>query len=59
MIAGKGNKFTCAACSLEFTSNSTEEEAQTERKANGFENDECGVVCDNCYKKVMEIIKNV
>ena len=56
MIAGIGNQFICAKCGKEFTSSSTEEDVQAERTENGFDNDDCVVVCDDCYKEVMEFI---
>ena len=45
------NVFTCAMCGETFQKEWSDEEAQFEAGENGLSVDECGLVCDDCYKK--------
>lgn len=46
--------FRCEACGGEFKKGWSEEEAQAERRRNRFDQVDCAVVCDDCYKQIME-----
>lgn len=50
------NKFTCAACGETFDKELSDEEAeaQLEDEFPGFTPDDCDIVCDDCFKKIME-----
>ena len=48
----KDNEYQCSMCHRVFEKGWTEEEARTEQKENGWENDECNLVCDDCYKEM-------
>jgi len=50
----KGDVFTCAGCGGEFIAGRTNEEAEEERKQlfAGFEEEDCGIVCDDCFKEM-------
>jgi hypothetical protein len=52
---GMAEQFTCAVCRETFDKGWTDEEAAAElgEVFPGFEPDDCGVVCDDCYKKMM------
>ncbi len=52
----KDNEYLCAACGGIFEKGQTEEEALKEKEANGWgavPMEDCDVVCDDCYKKIM------
>lgn len=48
------NQYRCAMCDGVFERGWSEEEALAELGDNfsGFEPDDCGIVCDPCYKKM-------
>lgn len=48
------NEYTCAMCGETLTKGWTDEEALAEKEANGFQEMECDLVCDDCYHKVMD-----
>lgn len=49
--------FTCAECGGEFEKEWSDEESLEEARVNGFDpdNEETVVVCDDCYRKIMEV----
>jgi hypothetical protein len=49
------NDYTCAVCQETFDKGWADEEAAAELGANfpGFAPDDCGLVCDDCYKKMV------
>ena len=47
----KHGQYRCEMCREAFGYGWTEEEAKAEADKNGFDTDDCGVVCDDCYKK--------
>ncbi len=49
----KGMEFKCALCNGVFVAGRTSEEAEKEAVQNNFDVNECDVVCDDCYNKVM------
>lgn len=52
---------TCDVCGLVFESDWSKEESLAEKEKNGFGNvpdDECFVVCDDCYNKKMAELTN-
>lgn len=52
----KNNTFKCAVCKGVFSKETPEEEALAELHQNFGDNvslEECDVVCDNCYNKIM------
>jgi hypothetical protein len=46
--------YTCAACGETYAKGWTDEKAKAELEATfpSFEPEDCGVVCDDCYKKM-------
>jgi hypothetical protein len=46
------SEYTCAACGRTFTKGWSDEEAAKEREETfpGFDESECDLVCDTCYK---------
>lgn len=51
----KPNEYRCASCVGVFEKAWSDEEAKTELATNfpGFEPDDCDLVCDDCYQKLM------
>lgn len=49
------NEFTCYACSETFEKGWSDEEAMAEFGSTfpSADLEECSVVCDDCYKKIM------
>lgn len=45
------DEFRCEMCDGIYLRGWTEEEAKAEAVANGFDVNDCGMVCDDCYKK--------
>lgn len=50
----QGDEYRCSMCKGIFKSGWTDEEAKAEAEANGFNPDTCAVICDDCYKEVMQ-----
>lgn len=53
--------YTCALCGCTFSSNQEEDVAEQELKKNFGEDisiEDCDLVCDDCYKKVLPEILN-
>lgn len=48
-------EFICDNCKGTFIKAWSEEEALKEAKENGFDANTCVMVCDDCYKKIMEL----
>lgn len=50
----KTNEFKCAVCKGIFEKGLTDEEAeqQLNEEFPGFDKEECGLVCDDCYKEM-------
>lgn len=46
-------EYKCARCGETFETEWTDEEAKVEAKNNGFNIEDCDVVCDDCYKEIM------
>ena len=48
------NTYKCAVCGEVHEKSWSDEEAAAELAENfpGFEPDDCGIVCDDCYKKM-------
>jgi hypothetical protein len=44
------NQYRCDECGNIYNEAWTEEEALEEMKQNGWVKNECGIVCDDCYK---------
>jgi rubredoxin len=53
-VTGIERLFQCAACGGVFDKGWSDAEATAERSANGFDDIDCAVVCDDCYIKVMQ-----
>ena len=49
------DEYTCAACGETFNKGWTDEEAHAEADAIGFPQEEREIVCDDCYKKHVEV----
>ena len=51
----KPNEFQCSICNEIYEKEWTEEEALQELDENfpGYSKDDCGIVCDDCYKKII------
>lgn len=50
------NTYTCSACRNEYEKGWTDAEATEEVKTNfgeGFSKENCDVVCEDCYRKIM------
>ena len=45
--------YKCAQCGGTFDKGWTDDEALAEKSANGFDELDCAVVCDDCYKTIM------
>ena len=45
------NQFKCAMCGGTFDKDWSDSEAEAEADDNGFDIDDCDLVCDDCYKK--------
>ena len=56
MIDPGPNEYLCECCGGIFKKGWSDEEAQSEAKENfgDLPPEEAGVVCDDCYKKLME-----
>lgn len=52
----KANEFRCAICGGVFTKGWSEEEAIAEMKKDfpDFILEQCDVICDDCYREIME-----
>lgn len=50
----KGRTYTCANCGETHTSEWTEEEARAEAATIFGDEQDMDVVCDDCYKEIME-----
>jgi len=53
----KPNEYKCDCCGEIFESEWTDEDAKAEAAENGFNDtpaDEMCVVCDDCYREIME-----
>lgn len=51
----KDKEYTCAVCGETFVGTQSEEDAEAEMKGifgNNFKKEDCGVVCDDCWKKM-------
>lgn len=48
------DEYQCANCDGIFQRGWPEEAALADREANGFSGMECVVVCDDCYRKIMQ-----
>ena len=50
----KDNEYQCAVCGGIFEFGRSDEEAVSEMKENfpGLEKEDCGIVCDDCYKEM-------
>jgi hypothetical protein len=48
------SEYTCAVCGQTFTKGWSDEEAAKEREETfpGFDESECDLVCDTCYKEM-------
>lgn len=48
------NEYTCKYCSGTFTKGWTDKEAKAELEDNypGFTEDDCALICDDCYKEI-------
>ena len=46
----KRGQFRCEMCHEVFDFKWTEEEARAEAEGKGLDVNDCGVVCDDCYK---------
>lgn len=46
----KRDKYECEMCGEEFEFGWSDEEAKQEAIDNGFDINDCGIVCDDCYK---------
>ena len=51
----KPNQYKCAACHGVFDKGWSDEEAKAELGVNfpGMTTDDCGIVCDDCYKAMI------
>lgn len=49
--------YQCFMCKGVFEFGWTDKEAEAEREANGWSDEDCAVVCDDCYKDVMPQIQ--
>lgn len=54
----RGATYKCAHCKEEFPYGWSEEEALAEKTANGFDEIDCDIVCDDCYNMIMGIKKS-
>lgn len=56
----KPNEYQCAVCHGVFERALSDEEALAELQSNfgGFPKDECALVCDDCYNKIMPQLNN-
>jgi len=53
----KGNEFNCGQCGDTFIKTVSDEQAQAERRMNGWgdvPDDDLVLICDDCYNIVME-----
>jgi hypothetical protein len=50
----KENEFRCAVCKEVYEKGWSDEEMNAERKANGWEDKDCELICDYCYNILME-----
>lgn len=46
--------YTCEVCNGIFETGWSEEEAEAERMRNGWADVPCGLVCDDCFKEMVE-----
>jgi UDP-galactopyranose mutase len=52
----RGNLYKCSHCKKQFIGSQTDEEAKAEMDANFGEYDgPIAVVCDDCYRKMIEV----
>ena len=54
------NTYVCSACKCKFEKDWSDDEALKEKDKN-FKNiaiEDCDIVCDDCYKKIMLRINN-
>lgn len=49
-----GHYYKCQCCGGHFKACATKEEVEKEAIENGFEDQELALVCDDCYKMLME-----
>lgn len=47
----KPGQYRCEMCNKIFDFGWSEEEAKAEAKSKGLDVNDCGIVCDDCYKK--------
>lgn len=45
--------YTCAQCNGVFERGWTDEEAKAEQAENGWQDEDCAMVCDDCYKAII------
>lgn len=57
----KSNEYKCSLCQNVYTKGQTDEEANKELIENfgHWEEDECDLVCDDCYKEIMKPLKKI